>query len=208
MDQKSLRYDIRTAKKKGAARKLRRSGKIPSIIYGRHAPVLIAVDEHEFSSKFKTVSESTIITLKSEKDSYDVLVKDYQEDIIKGKILHIDFYEIERGKPVRTHVPIRLEGAPIGVREGGLLESLTHEVEIECLPKNLPETIRIDVSGLGVGHSVHVRDIPEMEGIKFHTPADMVICTIVRKREAEVAEEEEEVALEEAEVQEEVEKEE
>ena len=98
MDQKSLTITLRKEKKKGAARRLRRIGQIPSVIYGHNDPVLVAIDEHEFNTKFKTVSESTIITLKSEENSYDVLVKDYQEDIVKGKILHIDFFEIEKGK--------------------------------------------------------------------------------------------------------------
>jgi len=192
MEQKTLTFMLREKTKKGPSRRLRRIGKIPSVVYGHSEPVCIAVDEHEFSTKFKTVSESTIITLKSEDKSYDVLVKDYQEDILKGKTIHIDFYEVEKGKLLKTHMPIRFSGAPVGVKEGGLLETVIHELEIECLPKDLPEEVVVDISTLQLGHTLHISDIAAPEGVKYLAASDQVICTITRKRaEEEVAEEEE-----------------
>ncbi len=191
MEQKTLAFTLREKTKKGPSGRLRRTGKIPSIIYGHNEPVSIAVDEHEFNTKFKTVSESTIITLQSEEKSYDVVVKDYQEDILMGKIIHIDFYEVERGKALKTHLPVHFFGTPVGVREGGLLETVAHMLEIECLPKDLPSEVVIDISNLELGHSVHVSDIPEIEGVKYLAASDQVICTITRKRaEEEVAAEE------------------
>jgi large subunit ribosomal protein L25 len=193
MEQKTLAFTLRKETKKGPSRRLRRVGKIPSIVYGHNEPICIAVDEHEFNTKFKTISESTIITLKSDERSYDVLVKDYQEDTIRGKIVHIDFYEIEKGKLLKTYVPVHLSGAPVGVKEGGLLETVTHELEIECLPKNLPEEIVIDISSLGVGHSIHVADIPTLDDVKYLAASDQVVCTITHKRVEEVVAEEEEI---------------
>ena len=205
MEQSTLNFVVRTERKKGAAGRLRRQGMIPSIIYGHNEPVAISVEEHEFGKKFKTVSESTIITLKSADQSYDVLVKDYQEDFIKGKILHIDFFEIERGKLLRTNVPVHVTGASIGVREGGLFEFITHDLEIECLPRDLPKEITVDISEMAIGQTLHVSDLAGLESVKVLTSTDQVICTVTRRKEAaeEVEEEvEEEGALEAAETEE------
>jgi large subunit ribosomal protein L25 len=191
MEQKTLAFTLREKLKKGPSGRLRRTGKIPSVIYGQNEPVAIVVDEHEFNTKFKIVSESTIITLQSDQNSYDVLVKDYQEDILKGKIIHIDFYEVEKGKLLKTHLPVHFSGTPVGVKEGGLLETVTHVLEIECLPKDLPSEVVIDINDLEVGHSLHVSDVPAIEGVKYLAADEQVICTITRKKaEEEIAEEE------------------
>jgi large subunit ribosomal protein L25 len=190
-------------------RKLRRTGQIPAIIYGHNKPVSISLDEHEFISKFKDMPENVIINLDMGSKKFDVLIKDFQEDILKGKITHIDFYEIEKGKLLRTRVPIHLHGTAIGVKEGGMLEHLLHEVEVECLPKDLPDSIQIDVSELQAHHSIHVKDLPPMEGVKMLSSLDQVVCLVEVKAvvEEEVEEEalvagEEEAAAEEEKAQE------
>jgi large subunit ribosomal protein L25 len=192
MAQKIIAFNIRNEKKKGPVGRLRKQGIIPSVIYGHNEPVVISIDKKEFYTNFKTVSESTIITLKSKDKSYDVLVKDFQEDIIKEEITHIDFYEIERGKLLKTHVPVHLNGTAVGVKEGGILEALTHEIEIECLPKDLPHEIALDISDLNVGDSIHISDIAEIEGVRFITPKEHVICAVIKKAAEEVEEVEEE----------------
>ncbi|MFP4509729.1 MAG: 50S ribosomal protein L25 [Spirochaetota bacterium] len=190
MEQKTLETAIRTERKSSSARRLRKAGKIPGIIYGHQEPVAVTIDEVEFARKFKHKSESTIITLKVGTDSYDVLIKDYQEDILTGKMLHIDFYEIERGKLVRTHVPLHITGSAKGTREGGILEHPMYEVEIECLPKDLVEHLTLDVSNLGIGESIHIADMVAPEGVAILNNADQVVavCTVPA---AEVAEGEE-----------------
>ncbi len=210
MEHVTLTFVVRTERKKGPAGRLRRQGKIPSIIYGHNEPVAIIVDAHEFGKTFKNVSESTIITLKSQDRSYDVVVRDYQEDIIKGKIQHIDFYEIERGKLLRTHVPVHVTGASVGVKEGGLLELVTHELEIECLPRDLPSGIAVDISELAIARSLHVSDLSGLGEVKVLASPDQVLCTVTRRKEVveEVEEElEEEEVLEAAETEEAVEEE-
>lgn len=197
MEQKVISFNIRNERKKGPVKRLRKQGIIPSVIYGHHEPVAISINRKEFYNNFKTVSESTIITLKSKNNSYDVLVKDFQEDVLKDEITHIDFFEIERGKTLKTHVPVHLTGTSIGVREGGVLEALTHEIEIECLPKDLPHDISIDITRLNIGDSIHVSDIEGIEGVKFITPNEHVICTIAKKAAEIVASSEEEAGLEE-----------
>ncbi|MFP4365314.1 MAG: 50S ribosomal protein L25/general stress protein Ctc [Spirochaetia bacterium] len=196
MQQKTLSADARKAEKKSAAKRLRREGKIPAIIYGHHDPVAIAVDASEFDRKFHTISENTIIKISVGKENYDVLVKDYQEDLIKNRILHLDFFEIERGKALKTHVPIHLEGMPVGTKEGGILETLLHEMEVECLPKDLPEVINLDISELQIGDSIHVEDVNPPEGVKYLNYPEQTICSVVTPRAEKTEEElEEEAAL-------------
>lgn len=187
MEQQTLNVYIRETLKKGSAGRLRREGKIPAIVYGRGEPTPIAVDAREFGNKFHTVSESTIITLQADGKSFDVLVKDYQSDIMSGKILHIDFFEVESGKALRARVALHLVGTPIGVREGGVLEHLMHDVEVECLPKDLPAGIDVDVAAVKTGFSLHVGDIVFPEGVKPITPADQVVMTVTHVKAAPAA---------------------
>jgi large subunit ribosomal protein L25 len=183
MEQKTLQGYQRKNTYKGITRSLRREGKIPSIVYGHREPMPVSINEREFNSKFKIISENIIIQLAVEDATYDVLVKDYQEDILTGKIMHIDFYEIEKGKLLRTHVPFIAKGSPMGVREGGLFEILIHEVEVECLPANIPESMSMDVAGLSIGQSIHVKDLPQFEGVKILNAPDHVVCVVTRKKE-------------------------
>lgn len=185
MEQKTLNAAARVGLKKGASGRLRRSGKIPAILYGHSGTSPIAIDAREFSHKFKHVSENTIINLQVGDKAYDVLVKDYQEDILKGNITHIDFYEIERGKVLRTNIPIHIVGAPVGVREGGVLETMLYSIEVECLPKDIPENIEIDVGALDIGGSIHVGDIKPPENVKFLVPEDYVIVAVIAPRSVE-----------------------
>jgi len=203
MEKRTLAILLKSKNTKRENRQLRREGKIPAVVYGKTDSQGIIIDEHEFNAKFPIISENVIINLKGDSGAYDVLIKDYQENIITGRVQHIDFYEIERGKILRTHAPVHFSGTSIGVREGGLLDTLIHELEIECLPKDLPEEFSVDISALEVGDSIHVRDIESPDGVRIITSQDQVICLVEHRRAeevAEVAEEElEEEALEEEE---------
>ncbi|WP_319561297.1 50S ribosomal protein L25 [Marispirochaeta sp.] len=195
MEQKTLVAHQRPSTKKTENRRLRNEGMIPAVIYGHSEPVSISISAREFEKKFHSVSENTIINIDVEKNKkYDVLVKDYQEDMIKNRIVHIDFYEIERGKVLRTHVPVHLEGVPQGVREGGIVENQLHEVEIECLPKDIPESFTLDISAMQIGDARHVSDIPVGESVKILTPEDqsLVVITTMKVSLAETEEGEEE----------------
>jgi large subunit ribosomal protein L25 len=122
----------------------------------------------------------------------EVLVKDLQEDIITETVKHIDFYEIEKGKVLKTHVPVRLEGNPVGVKEGGLLEQKIDQFEVECLPKDLPETISVDVSELNMGNSIHVGDVELPEGVKVLDAEDRTVVVVTAPKSEAVASDEEE----------------
>ncbi len=197
MEQKTLTADSRKVFGSADSRRHRRNGKIPAVVYGHGEPKGLLIDAHEFNTKFITVSESTIINLQIDGDSHDVLIRDYQEDTISGAITHVDFYEIERGKVLRTNVGLHLNGAAVGIREGGILESFVHELEVECLPKDLPESIEVDITNLEIGHSIHIRDIKAPSGVEILNSQEQVVCTVAHKR-AEVEEVAEELAEEEA----------
>ncbi|HDQ13818.1 MAG TPA: 50S ribosomal protein L25 [Sediminispirochaeta sp.] len=195
MERQTLEAFERKDRKKGAAGRLRRSGKIPAIVYGSHEPKSIAVLHSEFEKKFHTVSENTIITLELGKEHHDVLVKDYQEDTIRGFITHIDFYEIEKNKVLRTNIPVEIVGTPTGVKEGGLLEERLHEIEVECLPKDIPESFVINVENMAIGDTIHVEELEVPEGVKILSMPDQSIVTVTTQKE-ELPEEGEEALAE------------
>ena len=179
----------RNRQKAGSAesRRIRRAGRVPAVLYGRSGTsISIDLDAQELSRGVKRISESTIVKVDLEGKAYEAFVKDTQRNIIDGNILHVDFYEVESGVALRAKVSIHLNGNPVGVREGGMLESPLHEIEVECLPKDLPERIDIDVSGLKVNQSLHVRDIPLGEGVKLISAPDQVVA-LVKFAKAEAA---------------------
>jgi len=169
------------------SRRIRRSGRIPAVIYGRTGKaVSLDLDALEFTKGTKGISESTIVKVDVEGKTYDAFVKNTQRNIIDGSILHVDFYEVESGVILRAKVSLQITGSPIGVREGGNFENPLHEIEVECLPADLPERIVVDVSGLKVNQSVHVRDIPLAEGVKLISAPDQVVA-LVKFAKAEAA---------------------
>lgn len=192
MSDRSLTAQLRTETKKGAARRMRRQGRIPAVLYGRRDPVLLSIDAREFSRKFQQISESTIIHLSAGEATYDVLVKDFQVDHIIERLEHIDFYEIERGRILRARVMLHFVGNPVGVREGGLQELLVHEVEVESLPRDLPERLDVDIEHLAVGQSLHVSDLVVPDGVRVLNSPEQVIALIAHKVEEEAADQEDE----------------
>ena len=198
MADRNLSAELRTETKKGAARRLRRVGRIPAVMYGHREPLLLSIDAREFSRKFQQISESTIIHLAAGDATYDVLVKDFQANNIVERLEHIDFFEIERGKVLRARVLLHFVGNPVGVREGGLQELLVHEIEVECLPRHLPERIDVDIENLGVGQSLHVADIAVADEVRVVTSREQVVALIAHKVE-EVDATDEELADEELE---------
>jgi large subunit ribosomal protein L25 len=182
MEQKSLNAESRARLGKGESGRLRRRGRIPAVIYGHQEPLAVSIDAHEFDTKFHQISESTIIRLAVGGQEREVLIRDFQEDAVGGKVTHIDFYEVDKNRSLRTNVRVELTGAPVGVKEGGLLEHFVHEVEVECLPSRLPEKILLDVNELRLGKSLHVRELPPVEGVRFLNSPEQVVCAVVHKR--------------------------
>lgn len=195
MDSMQLVVEKREASNKGAARELRRNGRIPAILYGEGEPKAVSVDAREWALGFQNASSNMIVKLKLGKDEHNVLIKDTQDDILSGTVRHIDFYAIHAGKKLTTMIPVRLEGIPHGVKEGGILEHKIEELEVVCLPEDMPENFTIDISHLGVGDSMHVGEIAIPEGVEVRTDTSLTLVVITHVKvvveEVEEGEEEE-----------------
>jgi large subunit ribosomal protein L25 len=184
------------------SRRLLAQGRIPAVIYGKKDPEHITLDAKEFQNKLRYFSESTLLTIKVGRKSYHVLMKDFQENVMLGKVLHVDFFEVTKGEVLRANVSVVLTGNPEGAKFGGVLEQITHEIEVECLPKDLPKSIEVDVSHLNLNESVHIKEVAVPEGVKFLHTEDMTIATVKGVKEvitASDADQELEEEVEEAE---------
>jgi large subunit ribosomal protein L25 len=187
MSQVVLTAHNRTDRGSGAARRIRRAGRIPAVLYGRSGQSLsIDLDGLEFINGIKNISESTIVKVDIEGKPYDAFVKATQRNIQDGNILHVDFYEVESGVVLRARVSVHIHGNPIGVRDGGIPEFPLHEIEVECMPKDLPERIDVDVSDLRVNQSIHVRDLALGDGVRLISGGDQVVA-LVKFAKAETA---------------------
>jgi large subunit ribosomal protein L25 len=144
--------------------------------HGKSTPLVLGAKD--FAKAVTGVSESTIVQLHVGADSFECLIKERQLDWLRGNIDHVDFFEVEKDVVIRAKVPVHLIGNSIGVREGGILENPVHEIEVECLPKDMPEKFEIDISDLHANHSIHVRDISHASAVKIHSSMDQVVVLV------------------------------
>lgn len=169
----------RTDTTKGELNTLRREGKIPAVVYGGgQAAKPIAFDAKEFRQTVMGLGESAIITIQVGKEKIQAFVRERQRDTLSGDILHVDFLEVLKDRILKAKVSLHAVGTPIGVKDGGILETPAHEIEVECLPGDLPEKIEFDITSLAANHSVHVRDLPAMKGVKVLTSPELVIAAV------------------------------
>ncbi len=183
MEANTLAVVTRSELRKTVNKNLRKNGNIPAVVYGHGQPKHIAVSEREFEKKFHRVSENTIITLIEEnKELCDVLIKDYQEDLMTQRIKHIDFYEVEKGKKLKTNVPVVVKGNSVGVKAGGLMEQLMHDIEVECIPSDIPEKIVVNIDNLDIGQSIHIKDLAKIDGVKFMGQEDSVVVHVIHAK--------------------------
>ncbi|AEV30768.1 ribosomal protein L25, Ctc-form [Sphaerochaeta pleomorpha str. Grapes] len=188
VDSKKLTASERTTDFGSAgSRRLLRQGFIPAVIYGKNAPVHIVLNAKEFTMKLRHFSETALLEITVGKKKYECLMKAYQENLMKGQIKHVDFYEVTRGHLLRTKVTLTLEGNPIGTREGGVLDQVVYEIEIECMPKDLPQTITANVSGLKLNQVLHLKDIALPLGVKLLEDVSMTVASVKSVKEEVVA---------------------
>lgn len=167
---------------RGFARRLRAQGQIPAVIYGKSGSRALAVAEKAFLMLMREVAGGTaVITLEDQnKQRTSALIHEYQRDPLTDRFRHIDFLEVVAGEKISAHVPVHVKGEPSGVKnEGGVFEQLVHEVAIHCLPRNLPESVEINVSDLKVGDAIHLSGLPALEGVTYDGEPDMVIAAVV-----------------------------
>ncbi len=170
---------------KGPARTLRAQGRIPAIIYGHgRDPQALAIDNRELEKLLSRISaESTVIDLALDGKTARTLIREIQRHPFKRQILHVDFQELVAGEKVTVRIPIVLTGIPDGVRqEGGVLDQTLRELEVEVDPANIPNHIEIDVTPLGIGDSIHVRDITLPEGAEYTGDDEASVCVVSAPR--------------------------
>jgi large subunit ribosomal protein L25 len=181
----SLSAEPRSETGKGVARKLRAAGRIPGIIYGhaRQATSLSLV-ARDFEKLLQHISAgSTVIDLTLGGGTTKTLIREIQRHPFKKQILHVDFQELVAGEKVTVDVPLVFVGIPEGVRlSGALLEQIMHSIEVFADPTSIPNHIDVDVTNLGMGHSLHVRDLKLPEGIEVLSDEDATICAVIAPR--------------------------
>ena len=177
-----LQAEPRQDSGKSVTRKMRAAGRIPAVVYGHGEPTrLLSVDAHELELLFNRVHwENTLIelTIKGERAPVRTLVREVQSHAYKPLVVHVDFQQIHAGERVHVSVPIRLSGNPPGVKAGGVMMQTETDLDIRCTPDQIPEFIEVDVSGLEIGDSVHLRDIALPEGVEAEIDADRTICSV------------------------------
>ena len=198
-----IKLQVRERERRGSAdaRRLRKEGFIPGVLYGNgKQPYAICIQERELRRVLTGASGLHAIldvVLEGQKTTHASILKDYQQDPLRGHISHVDLQEVRLDQPIQASVNVQLIGEPEGVKEGGVLSQVQREINVEALPMEIPEHIDLDVSGMAIGDSLRLVDLPEREGVKYlDNPEETVLATVtlptrVEEPEPEVEEGEE-----------------
>lgn len=172
---------------KGSAHAIRREGYVPAVLYGKNVePISVKVPAKEFGRVLGTrAGRNSIIKLAIGSDERTCMVKDVQQDPIRGDLIHVDFYQISLKDRLRTVVPIRVVGEDLAQKTGGILQHQLWEIEVECLPTDIPDHITADVSTLPLGHHLSVGDLKVPEGVEVVTDADSVVASLLAPKAVE-----------------------
>ncbi|MCH7932817.1 MAG: 50S ribosomal protein L25 [Gemmatimonadetes bacterium] len=190
-----LRATRRYETGKGVARRLRAAGKVPAVLYGKdQESISLTIDAREALQLFYSISvENTIVNVQidDDKEELETLVREIQMHPFRPDLIHVDFYSIERGVALEVDIPANYIGTPQGVRDGGVLEVILHELRVKCIPSLIPDTIEIEISGLDIGDSIHASEISTDEGVELLTDPGQTLCLVSAPRVEEEEEEEE-----------------
>ncbi|MDK2973129.1 MAG: large subunit ribosomal protein [Candidatus Sumerlaeota bacterium] len=182
-----LKGEVREQRGKEWAKKARREGVLPAIMYGAGIDSLaLTLDAHQFKKvRQQALGESVLINLElSTGASERVFIKEIQRDPVTWDTLHVDFLRVDPTKPVHLTVRVRQVGTPAGIREGGMLERIRDQVEIAALPDKVPSHIDADVSALEVGQTYHIGDLPQFEGVSYLDDPDTALFNMLAKSQA------------------------
>jgi len=178
-----IQIEPREAGTKGKAKRLRRDGKLPGVFYGPKAQTVpLEVDRKDFMSRVADLEGSHLIRIKSGSPLLAdkvALVKEMQFHPVTGEVLHADFYEVDLSAKIRVKVPLHFVGKAAGVVRGGILQPIVREVEVECLPMDIPEFFNVEVSELDIGDSLHVTGLAMPEGVVAASESDLTLVTVV-----------------------------
>jgi len=177
-----IQANVRVAGSKNQARRLRRMGKIPGILYGpKTQPVPLELDKKDFSARVAMLGGSHLVRLKSPAPVLAdkvALVKEMQFHPISSDVIHTDLYEVDLAAKITVQVPLRFIGRAVGVTHGGILQPIVREVEVECLPLDIPSAFNVDVSALDIGDSIHVEEIQTPEGVSLVFDSNFAVVTV------------------------------
>ncbi|AAD36694.1 50S ribosomal protein L25 [Thermotoga maritima MSB8] len=200
----SLEARVREVKGKREARRLRRRGEVPAVVYGPATePIPVKIKRSVLEKIFHTISEATPIQLIIKDDQGNtvaektVFLKMVQRDKVSETVVHLDFYEPTKGHRMRINVPLKVVGKPVGVEKGGFLEVFHEEIPVETDPDKVPQEIEVDVSSLDLGDVIHARDLKLPEGVKCLLEEEEAVVSVLVPKEVaieEATEEEEEAA--------------
>jgi len=194
MDEIALNVETRDGQGKGPARRLRQKGKIPGVFYGPKSQATpLAVDNKEFTSHVSNLEGSHLIRFQSSAADLAqkvALVREVQVHPVSGSVLHVDFYEVDLTQRLQVTVPLHFVGKAIGLAEGGILQPIIREIEVECLPSDIPQFIEVDVSALAIHDAIHLADLklPESVTPVFETNEAVVSVLPPTVEEVKVAE--------------------
>jgi large subunit ribosomal protein L25 len=183
MEEIILSIEARGDRGKGAARRLRRDGKVPGVFYGpKSTPMPIAVDRKDFAAHVANLEGSHLIRFESAAQDLQkrvALVREVQHHPVDGGILHVDFYEVDLTQRLRVTVPLHFVGMAKGVAEGGILQPIIREMEVECLPTDIPQFIEVDVTPLDIHDAVHLADVPMPANVTAVVETNEAVVTVL-----------------------------
>jgi large subunit ribosomal protein L25 len=190
--QVKLKAEKRTVVGRNAIKKIKAQGLVPGVIYGSQAePMPLQVEARALTNVLAhALSEHVLVELEiadgSQSTNRLALIQEVQHHPLRPELLHVDFHAVSATEKITSEVPIEAVGDALGVRTfGGLLEHSLRTLEVECFPQDLPEIVRIDVTNLNIGESLHVRDIPLPSGVESLTDADLTVVSVVASRVGE-----------------------
>jgi large subunit ribosomal protein L25 len=196
MEKSILEAEVRETGSKQASKLVRNNGKVPGVYYSKHdSPIHLAVSEKAINPLVYT-AETHLISLRVDGKELDCVIKDIQFDPLTDKVVHFDLIGLTSGETFQLEVPVQLHGTPVGIKEGGIIQHLIHKLEIECLPKDIPQHIDINITELKIGDAIHVKDL-NIENITFLNPEDSVIVSVIHPKVEKEPVEGEEIAEEE-----------
>ena len=199
MEKVTLEANERKSISKSSRSDLRKNGRVPGIYYSKHSnPIPIDVLERTINPLVFT-SKTHLISLKLEgHEELECIIRDVQFDPVTDRVIHIDLLGLTKGEKLQLEIPVQLKGTAVGIKEGGVLQHFLHKLDIECLPKDIPEHIEVDISALQIGDSIHIRDI-SMPDIEILNSEDSMIVMVSHQKVKEEEPATEEVVEEAAE---------
>ncbi len=200
MESLTLEAQPRAGRGKNEARRLRRAGRLPAVVYGgKSEPLAVSVDPRMVETILHSeAGHNAVFTLHIPGHAKtSAMIKDWQVEPVKGNLLHVDFFRIALDVRLKVKVPVQAVGEPVGVKQqGGVLEYVTREIEIECLPGDIPDHLTVDISELKIGQGVRVGDLRADKRYRFLTDTDRVIAHVIAPKGLEEKPAEEAVVAE------------